>query len=124
MAFTDAQKVNIRRYCGYPAFGSQVTPASGYRFFTHYGQLEYRINNLTTSEEAIVTQYLTDLQTLESAIVGTSANLDTESAAVWVHNKNEQRDRENLYRSWRVKLCSYLGVATGPALSSGINFVV
>ena len=98
MAFTDAEKTDIRRFCGYGAYGGGTpNPASGYRFSTQYGILEYKMNNLSVSEEVVVrTTYLVNLATLETAIFGISANLDTAQAAVWTHNKNEQRDRENL----------------------------
>lgn len=120
MAFTDAEKTDIRRFCGYPVFGGQPVQAFGHRFYQQYGTLEFRLNNLLASEEAVIrTTYLTNLQQLEIDIVGTRANLDTDQAAVWTHNKNEQRDREQLFDSWRRKLCGFLGVPAGPALGTG-----
>lgn len=116
---TDAQKVDVRRYCGYPVFGGQPVQAFGYRFFTWYGTLEFRMSNLAAAEEAVVGAMLTTLNTLESAIPGTGANLDTAAAGPWTHNANEQRDREALYDSWRRKLCSYFGVPPGPGLGDG-----
>jgi hypothetical protein len=122
MAFTDAEKVDIRRFCGFQAFGGQPVQAFGHRFFTHYGTLEFRINNLLPEEEAVIrTTYLANLTTLETAIVGTSANLDTDQAAVWTHNKNEMRDREALFDGWRRRLCQFLGIPPGPGLSSGVS---
>ena len=118
MAFTDAQLTDIRRFCGYPAYGAVAVAAEGYRFFTAYGALEYKLQNLSVNEQAVVTTtYLPNLTTLETAIFGVGANLDTDVAAVWTHNKNEQRDREALYASVRLKLCGFLGVPAGPALS-------
>jgi hypothetical protein len=114
MSFTDAQKVDIRRFCGYPAFGGQPVQAFGHRFYQHYGTLEFRMNNFLPEEEAVVTTYLGNLNTLEAAIPTTSGNLDTAQAAVWMHNPNEQRDRERLYASWRKKLCDFIGVPPGP----------
>lgn len=121
MSFTVAEKVDIRRYCGYGLYGTgSPLPASGYRFSTQYGVLEYKMNTLGAEEESVVrTNYLANLSTLESAIVGTSANLDTEAAAVWVHNKNELKDRKELYAEWRRELCAFLGIQAGPSLSSG-----
>lgn len=120
MAFTDTEKVNIRRYCGFPVYGGQPVQAFGHRFFQHYGTLEFRMNNMLPEEEAVVrTTYLANLATLETAIVGASANLDTAQAAVWTHNKNEVRDREALYASWRRKLCAFIGIPPGPELGSG-----
>ena len=124
--FTTAEKVDIRRFCGYGMFGAQALPASGYRFSTQYGALEYKINNMLPEEEAVVrSTYLTNLYTLETAIVGTSANLDTEAAAVWKHNKNEQADRDRLFDSWRRRLCEFMGITPGPGLgSAGLRMVV
>lgn len=129
MAFTDAEKTDIRRFCGYPVYGGQPVQAFGYRFLQHYGTLEFKLNNLQTSEEAVVRGvYLTNLATLETAIPLTSDNLDTDQAAVWTHNKKEQRDREQLFDSWRRRLCDFLGIPPGPGLSAksagGIEFIV
>lgn len=123
--FTDAEKTEIRHFCGYGAYGSgDPLVASGYRFSTHYGVLEYKLNNLSPSEEERVRAYLVDLTSLEKAIVTASCNLDTESAATWVHNKNEQRDRDRLFESWRVRLCKFLGIPGGSVSSGQLRIVV
>jgi len=115
--FTDAEKTDIRRFCGYPAYGQAGTSAEGYRFMTSYGALEYRLNNLSAAEESVVrTTYLANLPTLETDIFGARANLDTAAASVWTHNPREQADREALFASWRLKLCGFLGVPAGPEL--------
>ncbi|MFN3886134.1 MAG: hypothetical protein ACK4MG_04175 [Aquabacterium sp.] len=120
MAFTDAEKTEIRRFCGYGAYGGgQPLPASGYRFATRYGAMEYRLNTLSASEEAVARRYLTDLAGLESAIVGASSNLDTDSAAVWKRNPNEVRDRRQLFNLWRREFCRFLGIPPGPGLGDG-----
>ena len=129
MAFLDSEKTDIRRFCGYGAFGSQALPASGYRFATAYGTLEYKLNNLTTAEEAVVrTKYLTNLATLESDIIGATgvrSNLDTDEAAVWAHNRNEHRDRKRLFDDTRREFCNFLGIPPGPGLGTGgLSFVV
>lgn len=125
MLFTLAQLVDIRRFCGYPAYGTAGDSFEGWRFLTAYGVLEYKLQNLSAPEGAIVVAYLATLNTLETAIDGTGANLDTAAAAVWTHNKNEQRDREALYRSKRLKLCGFLGVPAGPELqASGYRTIV
>lgn len=126
MAFTDAEKTDIRRFCGYPVFGGQPVQAFGHRFYQQYGTLEFRINNLQPSEAEVIRTYLANLQQLETDIVGTRENLDTDQAAVWTHNKNEQRDREQLFDSWRRKLCEFLGIPAGSALGGGnsISLVV
>lgn len=61
MPLTDAQKVQVRRHLKYdviglmvqsPGGGSLGNAAAGYRYFTAYGRMEWRLNNLQTSEEA------------------------------------------------------------------------
>lgn len=109
MAFTDAEKTAIRRYCGFGVFGNTPTQGFGFRFFTWYGTLEFRMNNLQPTEEDVIrTVYLPNLASLEGAIPTTSANLDTAQAAVWTHNANEQRDRENLFNDWCRRLRQFI----------------
>lgn len=112
---TDAQRVDVRRFCGFPLFGGQPVQAFGHRFYQHYGTLEFRMSNMQDAEEAVVVNYLAQLTALETAIYGTSDNLDTDVAAVWTHNKNEQRDREALFDSTRRRLCAFFGIPPGPA---------
>lgn len=115
--FTDAEKTDIRRFCGYPVYGQSPNQFVGYRFFQAYGNLEFKMNNLTPAEEAVVrTTYLVQLQTLEGAIPSASANLDTDQAAVWHHNRDEVAHRAGLERLWRKRLCKFLGVPPGPQL--------
>jgi hypothetical protein len=119
MAFTNAEKVDVRRFCGYPAYGAGGQ-GGGWRFFQAYGSMEYRLNNMAPEEEAVVrTVYLANLSTLETAIVGAGANLDTDVAAVWTHNRREVFDREALFSSWRARLCAFLGVPPGPDMVNG-----
>lgn len=130
MAFSDAEKTDVRRFCGYGLYGGgQPLPAAGYRFSTQYGVLEYKMNTLGAAEEAVArTAYLANLNLLETAIsgpLGVSANLDTDQAAVWTHNKNEYRDRKALFNGVRREFCAFLGVAPGPGLGAGgITIVV
>lgn len=118
MSFTDAQKVDIRRYCGYPAFGGQPVQAFGHRFYQHYGTLEFRMNNFLPEEEAVITTYLGNLSTLEAAIPASSDDLDTAQAAAWTRNPNELRDRQRLFTYWRTQLCNFIGVPPGPNFGS------
>ena len=121
MAFTDSEKTDVRRFCGYGAFGGgQPLPASGYRFSTQYGVLEYKLNTLSAAEESVArVTYLTNLYLLETAIFGVGANLDTDEAAVWKHNKNEYRDRKMLLNGVRREFCNFLGISPGPGLGDG-----
>jgi hypothetical protein len=116
--FTDQQKTDIRRFCGYPAYGA-AADGMGWRFFTAYGALEYRLNNLAPAETQVVLNYLTTLSQLEQVVPMASDNLDSDGAASWVHNRNEIADRLRLLDSWRRRLCSFLGVPPGEGLGNG-----
>jgi hypothetical protein len=56
MAFSEAERTDIRRYCGYPAYGAGNAGFQGWRFFQVYGLMEWRLSHLTGSEEAVVRQ--------------------------------------------------------------------
>jgi hypothetical protein len=118
MAFSDAEKTEVRRFCGYPAIGVGGL-LQGWRYYQVYGLLEYRLLYLSVSEEAVVRHCLTTLSALERAVVEASCNLDTEQAAVWTHNRNEVRDRTRLFDDWRRRLCGFMGVPPGAALGTG-----
>lgn len=74
---TDVQKIQIRRHLGFPVAGNPVqSPVGGstllsgfqgYRFFTVYGQLEYRMNWMQPIEEAIITGLQTMVVTISAA---------------------------------------------------------
>lgn len=124
VGFTIAERVDIRRFCGYPQFGATPSSFQSYRFFQAYGTLEYRMSNMLPEEgEVVRAKYLATLNKLEDAIPGTSANLDTDKAAVWTHNKNELRDRQSLYNYWRLELCKFMGIPGGPGLQESGNSV-
>ncbi len=122
---TDAQLVDIRRFCGYPLYGDGAVVFPSPWIMRSYLALEYRMQHMDVNEGAVlVNTYLANLYTLETAIPGTSANLDTDVAAVWVHNKNEQADRDRLFDSWRRRLCNFLGVPPGPNFGGPSNSLV
>jgi hypothetical protein len=116
---TDIEKVDVRRFCGYPAYGAAPTGLQSWRYFQVYGLLEFRLSNLSASELAIIRRYLGTLTSLELAVPATSDNLDTDQASMWTRNKDEVADRLRLLDEWRRRLCGFLGVTSGPALSSG-----
>jgi len=124
MAFTEQYRVDIRKHCGFAMFGNIATQAFGYRYFQHYGTLEFRVSNASVEEEAIITKYVDTLNVLEDAIVGSSDNLDTNKAAVWDHNPREVANREGLYLSFRLKLCAFLGISPGPGIKTGGNIII
>ncbi|MBV9251102.1 MAG: hypothetical protein JO227_17860 [Acetobacteraceae bacterium] len=125
MTFADAEKTDIRRFCGYPAYGASAAGFQNWRFYQAYGLLEFRMNNLSDAEAAIVRRYLGTLTTLELAVPRAADNLDTDQAAVWTRNRDEPRDRSRLFDDWRRRLCGFLGVPPGPAFAnSGLTLVV
>ena len=42
MAFTDEEKTDIRRFCGYPAYGSGASGFQSWRFYQAYGTIRTR----------------------------------------------------------------------------------
>ena len=124
-SFTDAEKTDIRRFCGYPAYGAGASGFQSWRFFQAYGLMEYRLNNLAPAEIQVVRQYLSQLYPLETAITTAGDNMGTDRAAVWTRNRTEEADRSRLLDNWRRRLCSFLGLPPGPALGdSGFTKVV
>lgn len=125
MAFTDAEKTDIRRYCGYPVYGTVPIGFQSWQFHRAYGLLEHRIENISEVEAGVVRRYLSTLTVLEFAIPRAGDNLDTDQAAVWTRNRDELRDRIRLYDDWRRRLCGFFGVPPGPAMTdNGIALVV
>lgn len=124
MAFTEAERTDIRRHCGYPAYGAGVEGYQGWRFHQVYGLLEFRLNRISGSEEAVARQYLATLATLEKGVTGAAETLDTDQAAVWKRNPHELRERTMLFDDWRRRLCGFLGIPPGPALRQGMPVLV
>ena len=122
---TDQQKTDVRRFCGYPAYGASPAGNIGWRFYTAYGLREYRMNNLSAAEIAVVLGYLVTLGQLEAAVPGASANLDSDAAASWTHNRDEVANRLQLLDAWRRRLCGFFGVPPGEALgNAGLSWTV
>lgn len=118
MAFTDAEKVDIRHYCGFPAYG--VAPLANFWMRSTYesGQIEFVMRALSADEESIViNEYLPTLKQLEADIPNTRLNIDTAQAAVWHRNPNELAERVTLYTFWRKRLCRFIGSYYGPELA-------
>ena len=119
-----AERVDVRRFCGYPAYGAGASGFQSWRFFQAYGTLEYRLSNLADAELQVVRQYLGTLYPLETGIPAAGANLDTDRAAVWYHNRSEVADRGRLFDDWRRRLAAFLGVPFGPAGQSSAAIVI
>lgn len=127
---TDAQKVDVRRWAGYQLQGSADSLSFSMPVFTENTlaggnglpgmTLDYRLDHLSASEETVLTgTFLTPMAKLETDILTAGDNLDTDVAAVWTRNVNEQRDRERLFNTWRRRMCAFLGLRPGPGLGTG-----
>lgn len=130
MALTAQQMADVRRYAGYPMLGDTVADDS--RDFAYgwvspgtWQTLQHRLTSLRAEEETtLVSVYLTNLSMLEAAIPAAAANLDTDSAAVWVHNKTEVAERMSLFDNWRRRMCAFIGIAPGPSLGNGGSAII
>lgn len=118
--FTDQELVDVRRFCGYPAYGDGGVVFPFPWIMRNYLALEYRLQHMSVTEGGVVVNtYLTNLYTIEGAIPTASGNLDTDQAAVWKHNANELRDRDRLFDGWRRRLCRFIGIPPGPEFGGG-----
>ena len=117
MSLTATEQTDVIRFCGYPARGVAANANAGFRYMTHYGQLEFRMLNLAPEEETVVRVMLVDCNALEVAMVGAGANLDTDRAAVWVHNRDEVKHRKGLLTERRMDLIGLFGIPPGPSLA-------
>ena len=119
MAFTEHERTDVRRFCGYPVFGAGTQGFQNWRFFQVYGLLEFRINYLTGTEETVVRRYLATLSQLELQIPAAATGLDVAQAGPFTRNSGEMGERVRLFDGWRRRLCGFLGVPPGPALGDG-----
>ena len=117
--FSDAEKADVRRFCGYPTYGQGSAGFQSWRFFQEYGLLEFRMNNLAAAELQNARYYLAQLYPLEAAVWSAGANMGTDQAAVWTRNKDEAADRTRLFKSVCRTLCNVVGVPAGPNLMGG-----
>jgi hypothetical protein len=123
-ALTASERVDVRRFCGYPAYGAGNAGSQSWRFFQAYGTLEYRLTNFAPEELQVVRQYLASLYTLEQAVVGAAANLDTDKAAAWTHSRSELADRVRLFDEWRKRLATFIGVPLDPGNAATAGIVI
>lgn len=121
MAITDAQKVDLRRLMGYPAYGGGDAGFNNWRFFQAYGLIEFRFLHMTSDEETVVLDHLTKCLQLETDIYGVRENIDTAAAAVWTRNPDELRERVALLNYWRNRICQFFGVPAGPHMGGSRN---
>lgn len=102
--------IDIRRFCGYPLTSTEI---------------DVKIAAVPDEAAAVVSTYLTNIRSLEAAIMGASDNLDTDKAAVWTRNRTEVQDRDAMFYAWRLRLCNLIGVIPGnnlgPLTMNGSN---
>lgn len=110
MSFSEAEKVDIRFFCGYPIYGAINVSSFGFRYFQFFGLLEFRMLNMKPEEEAVVRDMLVELRVLKTDIYAARDNLDTDRAAVWYRNRTEVNDRDSLFKLRRKMLCDFLGI--------------
>lgn len=130
MALTEQQKLDVRRYCGYPLVGDipvsrDNDPAHGWVSPGSFQTLTRRLSTLSAVEEAtLIAKFLTPLTTLETALWAAGADLDTKKAAVWERNPNQIQESSALYKKARLALCSFVGVTPGPDISGGATLPI
>jgi hypothetical protein len=115
---TPSELADSRRFCGYPAFGGPAMGGGGWRFYTAYGALEFRLANLQDVEETILRRHVGECRGLECAVPEASESLGTASAGPWERNAKEVVERLRLLDEWRRRLCAFLGVPPGPGLGN------
>ncbi len=126
MALTDQQLADVRYYCGYSVAGNAMASPFrelAYSDVSYMGlSLDYRLADLSDVEEAKLTGFfLVHLPLREAEIQAAGSNLDTASAAVWTHNKDEIKERRALYTALRLELCRFLGFPPGSGLAQTGN---
>lgn len=123
---TDGEKIDARRFMGYPVYGTNVSGNMGWQYYQAAGLLEYRLSNLAGGEEAVLRHHLCTLNGLEQAIPEASTSLDTGSAGAWVRNPIEMAERARLLENWSRRLCAFMGIPPGPGLGGGntVNLIV
>lgn len=119
VVLTDPEKIDARRFMGYPVFGAAPSGNMGWQFYRAAGLVEYRLANLSSAEEDVLRQYLATINALEHSIPEAASGLDTRSAGGWVRNPVELAERSRLFDDWRRRLCAFLGVPAGPEFGGG-----
>ena len=94
-------------------------------FYQAYGAMEYRLNNLSPSEESVLRQHLANApDAFEAAIPAASANnLDTDNrCSLDSHSPIRGQPTASVSSSdWGRRLCGFLGLPPGPALVRSAN---
>jgi hypothetical protein len=122
---TDQEKIECRKYMGFPLFGDQLSPGFGYRYNQQYLLVEYRFNNLQVDEvDQVRNLFLPNLRQLEQDIYLVRDNSDTARAAVWYRNPLELAERVRNYSFWRTELVKFFGVVPLNPPTTMVTFIV
>ena len=119
----EAEKVDARRFLGYPAYGSGPNDDSFGRYFGAYPTMEYRLANLEPDELVTIRARLAALTLAETQLEAMGATLIVDTAAVFKRNANELTDRQRFFDGLRRRLCGFIGVPPGPYLAASANSV-
>ena len=122
MALSEAQKLDVRRYAGYPLVSPDpefVDPA----IVNVPGQVRSLgdwLDDLSAEQETVLTDlYLANLTTLETGQLDALENVDASAAGTWKSNPREISERRRMFNQWRRDMCNFIGVDPGPGLGSG-----
>jgi len=118
-ALTEAELTDARRFLGYAAHGAMRGGATSAWFYQASAAVDARLGMLSESEVEVLRGYLRTLAQMEAAIPAVADGLDTASAAGWVRNAGELKERERLFDGWRRRMCGFLGLVPGPELRRG-----
>ncbi len=120
---TNAEKVDTRRFAGYPAYGTGPNDDAFGRYFAAYETMEFRMANLLPDELLTIRTRLAALTLSETQLEAMGATLNVGTAAVFTRNPNEMSDRTRFFDSLRRRLCGFLGIPPGPYLTGGSNTI-
>lgn len=115
--FSDQEKADIRRFCGYPPYGAGQAGFQSWRFFQAYGLMEFRLNNMAAAEIQNIRFQLSNLYPVEAAVTAAYGTLNVDQAGPFKRNRAEVRDRVGHYSWCRRQLCDMVGVPPGPDLT-------
>ena len=128
MSLSAAQRVDIRRWMGYPTLVVDAAYADPVYVALYpqgaaravYLTLSDKLDALSSEEESVLEdKFLAQLDVLEPAIPAAADNLDTLSAGPYTANPREILQRQALFDTWRRAMCDFLGFPPGPGLGAG-----
>jgi len=120
---SDQEKVDARRFMGYPAYGSGPNDDSFGRYFGSYPTMEFRIANLLPAELVTMRARLAALTAEETLFEASGALVYVGTAAVFTRNPNTISEHQRFLDAMRRRLCEFLGLPPGPQLSASSSSI-